>query len=99
MGAIFAVSRLHKLTMISTSAVSRLHKLIPVYSFYSYWRIQGLRDFIDEENSILSFLLDNSDIMMIWENCISDTAQWGVAKLCNFFKWLLITKNAVTKFA
>ena len=41
MGAIFAVSRLHKLTMISTSAVSRLHKLIPVYSFYSYWRIKG----------------------------------------------------------
>ena len=27
-------------TTISTSAVSRLHKLIPVYSFYGYWRIK-----------------------------------------------------------
>ena len=26
--------------MATTSAVSRLHKLIPVYSFYSYWRIK-----------------------------------------------------------
>ena len=27
-------------TMATTFAVSRLHKLIPVYSFYSYWRIK-----------------------------------------------------------
>ena len=27
-------------TVGSMCAVSRLHKLIPVYSFYSYWRIK-----------------------------------------------------------
>ena len=32
-------------TVASTSAVSRLHKLIPVYSFYSYWRIKDRRIF------------------------------------------------------
>ncbi len=32
-------------TMASTLDVSRLHKLIPVYSFYSYWRIKDCRIF------------------------------------------------------
>ena len=45
-------------TPVSTSAVSRLHKLIPVYIFYSYWRIK------------ISVLLNftGSDIFKITEN-------------------------------
>ena len=42
-------------TVGSTLDVSRLLKHIPVYGFYGYWRIKGLRDFIIEENSILLF--------------------------------------------
>ena len=47
-------------TMASTSAVSRLHKLIPVYSFYSYWRIKMPLLLFPSESSIFKITEDKT---------------------------------------